>query len=232
MSTQSTSSIVSRLAVAASAAALSLSVQAADLYWWDNNGGDNRIANGDNWYLDKSNPKEYGVLSIDNRYEYEGNNNCFLLEDESFTANGLGFYGNYGSAATIDISNGTFKVSKDVTIGRYGRNARFNIFDGDVTVGCFIVSFIGSHDDNTLNIYGGNVTLTGEGDPWPATLVMGRQGESRGDMLVKGGTVTVNGGVRVGFSNLMNIGGPSANYNSSLRRRFVFRERSDCRCRL
>ena len=117
---------------------------------------------------------------------------------------------------TIDISNGTFKVSKDVTIGRYGRNARFNIFDGDVTVGCFIVSFIGSHDDNTLNIYGGNVTLTGEGDPWPATLVMGRQGESRGDMLVKGGTVTVNGGVRVGFSNLMNIGGPSADCNSSL----------------
>ena len=215
MSTQSTSSIVSRLAVAVSAAALSLSATAADKYKWDNNDGDNRIANGDNWYLDGSDPKVYGAPTVDTECEYSTGGTIFLLEGETFTANNINF-GNWGSAATIDITNGTFTVADDVTIGRYGQNAKFNIFDGDVTVKRFNVGHWGSHDNNTLNIYGGNITLTGEGSPWPATLVLGLQNESRGDMLVKGGTVTVNGGVRVSFSNLMNIGGPSPDYNSSL----------------
>lgn len=215
MPTQSSSSNLSRLAVAASIAALSLSATAADKYKWDNNGGDNRIANGDNWYLDGSDPKVYGAPTVDTECEYSTGGTIFLLEGETFTAKNINF-GNWGSAATIDITNGTFTVADDVTIGRYGQNAKFNIFDGDVTVKRFNVGHWLSHDNNTLNIYGGNITLTGEGSPWPATLVLGLQTESRGDMLVKGGTVIVNGGVRVGFSNLMNIGGPSPDYNSSL----------------
>lgn len=217
MSKLASSSIISmlKLSVAASVAALSLSAMAADKYKWDNNGGDNRMANGDNWYLDGSDPKAYGAPTLETDCEYSKGDAIFLLGGETFTAKKVDF-GNYGPAATIDVTNGTFTVAEDVTIGRYGQNAKFNIFDGNVTVRRFNVGHWGSHDDVTLNIYGGDITLTGEGNPWPATLVLGLQTESRGDMFVKGGVVTVNGGVRVGFSNLTNIGGPSASYNSSI----------------
>jgi hypothetical protein len=181
---------------------------------WDNNAGDRRLANGDNWYIDKSDPKEYSTPRIIDDCEWESSY-AALLEDETFSAKSL-YFGQWGNPGTIDITNGTFTVANDVTLGHWGMNSKFNIFDGDVTVKRFIVGNWGSHDNNTLNIYGGNVTLTGEGSPWPGTLVLGLQNESRGDMLVKGGTVTVNGGTKVGFSNLTNIGGPTAGYNSSI----------------
>ncbi len=182
---------------------------------WDNNAGDFRIANGGNWYIDKSDPRDYRTPRIIDDCTFEGNATVTLGMDEEFFAKSL-YFGNWGSPATITVTNGTFEVANDVTIGHYGANAAFNIYDGEVTVKRFIVGNWGSHDNNTLNVYGGNVVLTGEGSPWPGTLVLGLQTESRGDMLVKGGTVTVNGGAKVGFSNLLNIGGPSADYNSSI----------------
>ncbi|MBO7687472.1 MAG: tyrosine-protein phosphatase, partial [Kiritimatiellae bacterium] len=182
---------------------------------WDNNAGDFRIANGGNWYIDKSDPRDYRTPRIIDDCTFEGNATVTLGMDEEFFAKSL-YFGNWGSPATITVTNGTFEVANDVTIGHYGANAAFNIYDGEVTVKRFIVGNWGSHDNNTLNVYGGNVVLTGEGSPWPGTLVLGLQTESRGDMLVKDGTVTVNGGAKVGFSNLLNIGGPSADYNSSI----------------
>ena len=180
---------------------------------WDNNAGDFRIANGGNWYIDKSDPRDYRTPRIIDDCTFEGNATVTLGMDEEFFAKSL-YFGNWGSPATITVTNGAFEVANDVTIGHWGANAAFNIYDGEVTVKRFIVGNWGSHDNNTLNIYGGNVTLTEH--VWPATLVLGLQTESRGDMLVKGGTVTVNGGAKVGFSNLLNIGGPSADYNSSI----------------
>ena len=195
---------------------------------WDNAGGDCRLVNGDNWLLytvikdennndkelDSDPPEHYAPRIIDDcKWE---SSYAALLEDETFSAKSL-YLGRWSSnPGTIDITNGTFTVANDVTLGHWGMNSKFNIFDGDVTVKRFIVGNWGSHDNNTLNIYGGNVTLTGEGSPWPGTLVLGLQSESRGDVLVKGGTVAVNGGVKVGFSNLTNIGGPTADYNSSI----------------
>lgn len=86
MPTQSSSSILSRLAVAASIAALSLSAT-ADNYKWDNNGGDNRMANGDNWYLADSDPKEYALPTADNDVEVSADNSHLTLGDgESFAA--------------------------------------------------------------------------------------------------------------------------------------------------
>ena len=214
MPTQSSSTLVSRLAVAASVAALSLSVT-ADTYKWDNAGGDNRRANGENWYLSGSDPREHAAPTLEVDCEQGNGDTSVLHAGETFTAKSL-YFGNYGTPATVTVTNGTFTVAEDVTIGHYGANAQFNVFDGEVTVRRFVVGNWGSHDNNTLNIYGGNVTLTGEGSPWPGTLVLGLQTESRGDVLVKGGTVTVNGGVKVGFSNFTNIGGPSADNNSSI----------------
>ena len=185
---------------------------------WDNIGGDNCLTNGLNWYVSETDPHVYGCEPriIDTCDVTSSSAHPALNEGETFSAKELYVGRNSSNYPKVDIIDGTFTVVNDVTLGHYGDKAEFNIFDGDVTVKRFIVGNWGSHDYNALNIYGGNVTLTGDGSPWPATLVLGLQTESRGDMLVKGGTVTVNGGTKVGFSNLTNIGGPTADYNSSI----------------
>ena len=207
MSTQSTSSIVSRLAVAVSAAALSLSAT-ADNYKWDNNGGDNRMANGDNWYLDGSDPKEYALPTADNDAEVSADNSHLTLGDgESFAAKKFTFTnGSSTQYPVVDISGGTFTVSGDLNLGYWGRRSEFNVAGGDVTVKNILVGDYGSRYYNKFNVSSGSVTVQNE-------LKLGTY-EGKGDMTVSGGTVDALK-VFVGNGNLSTVGG-AEQYTSTL----------------
>ena len=123
-------SSVTHIAAVLSATMLSATA-VADTYKWDNAGVDNRIANGENWYLDESDPKEHGVPTIDDACEQGNSDTSVLYEGETFSAKSL-YLGNYGTPATVTVTNGTFTVAGDVTIGHWGANAQFNVFDGRV----------------------------------------------------------------------------------------------------
>ena len=187
----------------------------ADTNKWDNAGGDNRLANGDNWYL-VSDPNERRVPTSVDEVEFSHGTERYavLKEGETFNANTFYVGHNSSNYPVIDITNGTLNVANIITLGRYGNKAEMNVYGGDINAREITVGNWGSHDYNKLNVYGGNITISGGN--WPGALNLGKQTESRGDVLIKGGTVTVQQTVNVGFSNLANQGGPSADYNSSL----------------
>ena len=179
---------------------------------WDNHGGDSRMVNGDNWYIDGTDPREYGAPDATTDCKMEGAL-AVLNAEETFSANNA-FFGRWGSPTAVDVTNGTMTVAGSLTLGRYGQSTEMNIFDGTVTTKTLVVGNWGSHDYNKLFVHGGNVTVTG--GSWPGAIIMGLQSESRGEMTVKGGKVVAQNTVHVGFSNLMNQGGPSASYHSLL----------------
>ena len=131
MSTQSTSSIVSRLAVAVSAAALSLSAT-ADTYKWDNNGGDNRMANGDNWYLSGSpdDNRTRAVPAQSDHAEISSSAPAELNANESFSVASM-YVGRGSESDTnhpkVDLKDGTFTVAGNLMLGHWGQRSEMNI---------------------------------------------------------------------------------------------------------
>ena len=91
MSTKKSLAFLSKLAVAASASALTLSATAADKYKWNNNTGDDRMANGDNWYVSGSDPKTYGLPTADDEVEFSHDTERYaaLNRGETFNAKSL-----------------------------------------------------------------------------------------------------------------------------------------------
>ena len=202
------------------------SVQEPRKIRWDNNGGDCRLANDANWYLCTTN-SQGGWIATDplertpvptsiDEVEMENANERYAVLNEGETFNAKTFYigRNSSSYPVIDVTNGTMYVENWLTLGRYGDRAEMNVYGGEISAKQLTVGNWGSHDYNQLNIYGG--TVTARGGNWPCALALGLQTESRGDILIKGGTLVSLNTVKVGYSNLSNIGGPSATYNSSI----------------
>ena len=209
MPTQSSSSFVSRLAVAASAAALSLSAT-ADNYKWDNNGGDNRMANGDNWYLSGSpaDNRTRAVPAQSDHAEISSSAPAELNANESFSVASM-YVGRGSESDTnhpkVDLKDGTFTVAGNLMLGHWGERSEMNILGGTVTLGSLSIGNLGSRFYNKFNVSGnGAVTIQGE-------LKLGTETkDARGEMTVSGGSVNVQGKVSVGNCNLSEVGGADA----------------------
>ncbi len=209
MPTQSSLSIVSRLAVAASIAALSLSATAED-YKWDNNGGDNRMANGDNWYLSGSpaDNRTRAVPAQSDHAEISSSAPAELNANESFSVASM-YVGRGGESDTnhpkVDLKDGTFTVAGNLMLGHWGERSEMNILGGTVTLGSLSIGNLGSRFYNKFNVSGnGAVTIQGE-------LKLGTETkDARGEMTVSGGSVNVQGKVSVGNCNLSEVGGADA----------------------
>ena len=166
---------------------------------WDNNGGDNRLANGENWYYEASGEKIHTAPRVIDSVESDGKY-AALNKDESFTAKSVYLGRGSDNPATIDITNGTVAVAGTVNLGRYGQTAELNIFDGKFSASNIYVGNWGSHVYNKLNIHGGEITLTGN-TGWPNdSITIGMQTESCGDVLIDGGTINATGTFHVGFA--------------------------------
>lgn len=209
MPTQSSSSIVARLAVAVSAAALSLSAT-ADTYKWDNNGGDNRMANGDNWYLSGSpaDNRTRAVPAQSDHAEISSSAPAELNANESFSVASM-YVGRGSESDTnhpkVDLKDGTFTVAGNLMLGHWGERSEMNILGGTVTLGSLSIGNLGSRFYNKFNVSGnGAVTIQGE-------LKLGTETkDARGEMTVSGGSVNVQGKVSVGNCNLSEVGGADA----------------------
>ncbi len=191
------------------------SVKEPHTYVWDNNAGTSTLADGGNWYVENSDPKVYNLpTAIDEVKIEESSARPVLNEGETFDVKTFYVGRNSSSYPVLDVTNGTIYVEEWMTLGRYGGRTEMNVYGGEISAKQLTVGNWGSHDYNQLNIYGG--TVTARGGNWPCALALGLQNESRGDILIKGGTLVSLNTVKVGFSNLSNIGGPSATYNSSI----------------
>ncbi len=209
MSTLKSSTTISKLAVAAFAAALSLSAT-ADTYKWDNNGGDNRMANGDNWYLSGSpaDNRTRAVPAQSDKAEISSSAPAELNANESFSVASM-YVGRGGESDTnhpkVDLNDGTFTVAGNLMLGHWGERSEMNILGGTVTLGSLSIGNLGSRFYNKFNVSGnGAVTIQGE-------LKLGTESkDARGEMTVSGGSVNAQGKVSVGNCNLSEVGGADA----------------------
>ena len=209
MSKQTSPTLLTTLAVAASAAALSLSATADD-YKWDNNGGDNRMANGDNWYLSGSpaDNRTRAVPAQSDHAEISSSAPAELNANESFSVASM-YVGRGSESDTnhskVDLKDGTFTVAGNLMLGHWGQRSEMNILGGTVTLGSLSIGNFGSRFYNKFNVSGnGAVTIQGE-------LKLGTENkDARGEMAVSGGTVNAQGKVSVGNCNLSEVGGADA----------------------
>ena len=209
MSTLKSSTTISKLAVAAFAAALSLSAT-ADTYKWDNNGGDNRMANGDNWYLSGSpaDNRTRAVPAQSDKAEISSSAPAELNANESFSVASM-YVGRGSESDTnhpkVDLNDGTFTVAGNLMLGHWGERSEMNILGGTVTLGSLSIGNLGSRFYNKFNVSGnGAVTIQGE-------LKLGTETkDARGEMTVSGGIVNAQGKVSVGNCNLSEVGGADA----------------------
>ena len=184
-------------------------------FYWDNNAGTSTMSDGGNWYVKETDPKVYDLPTEIDKVRIDASLAHPVLDvGETFSVTNLYVGRSSDNYPVLNITNGTLNVGNIINLGEYGAKAEMNVYGGDIYTREITVGNWGSHDYNKLNVYGGNITISGGN--WPGALNLGKQTESRGDVLIKGGTVTVQQTVNVGFSNLANQGGPSADYNSSI----------------
>ncbi len=112
-----------------------------------------------------------------------------------------------GAVAKLTIDGGTFTADGEVVAGQLNRTSEVTLKDGSFIAGNLVLGHWGNAAwgdpaHGILKVEGGTVTTTGA--DWTGSLTLGRQDVgAKGEVLVSGGTVNVDGGrLSVGFSEL------------------------------
>lgn len=204
---------MNKIVAAVGMATLSLGVLAEDnvaKYMWDGNAGNLNLADSGNWYLDgtQDGEKQRGLPSLNEESYFKYHTDRAVLKDQSSFETLKLEVSQWGGIAQIDVTNATMQVVNNLMIGSGGGSAAVNIYD-DATVdaGFVEVGFWNSHQDCSLNVYGGN--LIASSNDWAGSIVIGKQSESpnhpvKGEMNVYGGTVAAFDSIKIGYGPTVN----------------------------
>jgi hypothetical protein len=204
---------MNKIVAAVGMATLSLGVLAEDnvaKYMWDGNAGNLNLADSGNWYLDgtQDGEKQRGLPSLNEESYFKYHTDRAVLKDQSSFETLKLEVSQWGGIAQIDVTNATMQVVNNLMIGSGGGSAAVNIYD-DATVdaGFVEVGFWNSHQDCSLNVYGGN--LIASSNDWAGSIVIGKQSESpnhpvKGEMNVYGGTVSAFDSIKIGYGPTVN----------------------------
>ncbi len=204
---------MNKIVAAVGMATLSLGVLAEDnvaKYMWDGNAGNLNLADSGNWYLDgtQDGEKQRALPTLSEESYFKNHTDRAVLKDQSRFETRKLELSQWGGIAQIDVTNATMKVVNNLMIGSGGGSAAVNIYD-DATVdaGFVEVGFWNSHQDCSLNVYGGN--LIASSNDWAGSIVIGKQSESpnhpvKGEMNVYGGTVSAFNSIKIGYGPTVN----------------------------
>lgn len=204
---------MNKIVAAVGMATLSLGVLAEDnvaKYMWDGNASNLNLADSGNWYLDgtQDGEKQRGLPSLNEESYFKYHTDRAVLRDQSSFETLKLEVSQWGGIAQIDVTNATMQVVNNLMIGSGGGSAAVNIYD-DATVdaGFVEVGFWNSHQDCSLNVYGGN--LIASSNDWAGSIVIGKQSESpnhpvKGEMNVYGGTVSAFDSIKIGYGPTVN----------------------------
>lgn len=202
-----------KIVAAVGMASLSLGVLAEDnvaKYMWDGNAGNLNLADSGNWYLDGTQDveKQRGLPSLSEDSDFKYRTDRAVLKDLSRFETRKLELAQWGGIAQIDVTNATMKVVNKLMIGCGGGSAAVNIYD-DATVdaGFVEVGFWNSHQDCSLNVYGGN--LIASSNDWAGSIRIGMQSQNenysvKGEMNVYGGTVSASDSIKIGYGYTLN----------------------------
>ena len=204
---------MNKIVAAVGMATLSLGVLAEDnvaKYMWDGNAGNLNLADSGNWYLDgtQDGEKQRGLPNLSEDSDFKYRTDRAVLKDLSRFETRKLELAQWGGIAQIDVTNATMKVVNKLMIGCGGGSAAVNIYD-DATVdaGFVEVGFWNSHQDCSLNVYGGN--LIASSNDWAGSIRIGMQSENenysvKGEMNVYGGTVSASDSIKIGYGYTLN----------------------------
>ena len=204
---------MNKIVAAVGMATLSLGVLAEDnvaKYMWDGNAGNLNLADSGNWYLDgtQDGEKQRGLPNLSEDSDFKYRTDRAVLKDLSRFETRKLELAQWGGIAQIDVTNATMKVVNKLMIGCGGGSAAVNIYD-DATVdaGFVEVGFWNSHQDCSLNVYGGN--LIASSNDWAGSIRIGMQSENenysvKGEMNVYGGTVFATNSIKIGYGYTLN----------------------------
>ena len=204
---------MNKIVAAVGMATLSLGVLAEDnvaKYMWDGNAGNLNLADSGNWYLDgtQDGEKQRGLPNLSEDSDFKYRTDRAVLKDLSRFETRKLELAQWGGIAQIDVTNATMKVVNNLMIGCGGGSAAVNIYD-DATVdaGFVEVGFWNSHQDCSLNVYGGN--LIASSNDWAGSIRIGMQSENenysvKGEMNVYGGTVFATNSIKIGYGHTVN----------------------------
>ena len=204
---------MNKIVAAVGMASLSLGVLAEDnvaKYMWDGNAGNLNLADSGNWYLDgtQDGEKQRGLPNLSEDSDFKYRTDRAVLKDLSRFETRKLELAQWGGIAQIDVTNATMKVVNKLMIGCGGGSAAVNIYD-DATVdaGFVEVGFWNSHQDCSLNVYGGN--LIASSNDWAGSIRIGMQSQNenysvKGEMNVYGGTVFATNSIKIGYGYTLN----------------------------
>ena len=204
---------MNKIVAAVGMATLSLGVLAEDnvaKYMWDGNAGNLNLADSGNWYLDgtQDGEKQRGLPNLSEDSDFKYRTDRAVLKDLSRFETRKLELAQWGGIAQIDVTNATMKVVNNLMIGSGGGSAAVNIYD-DATVdaGFVEVGFWNSHQDCSLNVYGGN--LIASSNDWAGSIRIGMQSQNenysvKGEMNVYGGTVFATNSIKIGYGYTLN----------------------------
>ena len=204
---------MNKIVAAVGMATLSLGVLAEDnvaKYMWDGNAGNLNLADSGNWYLDgtQDGEKQRGLPNLSEDSDFKYRTDRAVLKDLSRFETRKLELAQWGGIAQIDVTNATMKVVNKLMIGCGGGSAAVNIYD-DATVdaGFVEVGFWNSHQDCSLNVYGGN--LIASSNDWAGSIRIGMQSQNenysvKGEMNVYGGTVFATNSIKIGYGYTLN----------------------------
>ena len=179
-------------------------------YMWDGNAGNLNLADSGNWYLDgtQDGEKQRGLPNLSEDSDFKYRTDRAVLKDLSRFETRKLELAQWGGIAQIDVTNATMKVVNKLMIGCGGGSAAVNIYD-DATVdaGFVEVGFWNSHQDCSLNVYGGN--LIASSNDWAGSIRIGMQSQNenysvKGEMNVYGGTVFATNSIKIGYGYTLN----------------------------
>ena len=204
---------MNKIVAAVGMATLSLGVLAEDnvaKYMWDGNAGNLNLADSGNWYLDGTQgvEKQRGLPNLSEDSDFKYRTDRAVLKDQARFETRKLELAQWGGIAQIDVTNATMKVVNKLMIGCGGGSAAVNIYD-DATVdaGFVEVGFWNSHQDCSLNVYGGN--LIASSNDWAGSIRIGMQSQNenysvKGEMNVYGGTVSASDSIKIGYGYTLN----------------------------
>ena len=204
---------MNKIVAAVGMATLSLGVLAEDnvaKYMWDGNAGNLNLADSGNWYLDgtQGGEKQRALPTLSEESYFKNHTDRAVLKDQSRFETRKLELSQWGGIAQIDVTNATMKVVNNLMIGSGGGSAAVNIYD-DATVdaGFVEVGFWNSHQDCSLNVYGGN--LIASSNDWAGSIRIGMQSQNenysvKGEMNVYGGTVFATNSIKIGYGYTLN----------------------------